>query len=370
MINNFGKEDISYLDSNYFTNLIMNQPIETGYVQLIKDIYLNKEHPENQTVKVDNLNNKYAFIFNEGKWNTILKYELKEILHKKNYTILKMHYDKLKNTMSVPKREETFTFLKRDDTTDPHMMYVIDKIIILFHTKLEHVDIQSLNLKEEISEEYIEYTENYGKIEPEFNINNNTKIVMCDQMNNQEYNRDDFLKKLQELYKYGYIIHELDIRNDNNCVEKEKGSTICKIYIDNFCNYYAYGIDIPKSRRHIRGSNLNKQINIKECEYKYLNKLSNILIDHVKKINMYKNDFFHFYDPSNVFEYVFEILSNIQILSKDNHKKNNHYEKLLKSIKDKEIEELKAKLDEQTKLNEDICKRMFELKEELMQKQP
>lgn len=151
MINNFGKEELSYLDNNYFTNLIMNQPIENGYVQLIKDIYLNKEHPENQTVKVDNINDKYALVFNEGKWNTILKYELRELLHKKNYTILKMHYDKLKNTMSVPKREETYAFLKRDDTTDPHMMYVIDKIITLFNSK-ENVNTQLLETKKEISD--------------------------------------------------------------------------------------------------------------------------------------------------------------------------------------------------------------------------
>ena len=139
MINNFGKEEISYLDGDYFKNLIMNQHIETGYVQLIKDIYLNKEHPENGTVKIENINNKYALVYDNGKWNTILKYELRELLHKKNYTILKMHYDKLKNTMSIPKREETYAFLKRDDTTDPHMMYVIDKIILLFYNDDEKI---------------------------------------------------------------------------------------------------------------------------------------------------------------------------------------------------------------------------------------
>jgi hypothetical protein len=139
LVNNFGKEDISYLDSNYFNNLLLNQHIEKGYVQLIKDIYLNKEHPENGTVKIENINNKYAMVYNDGKWDAILKYELRELLHKKNYTILKMHYDKLKKSMSVPKREETYTFLKRDDTSDPHMMYVIDKIILLFYNEDEKI---------------------------------------------------------------------------------------------------------------------------------------------------------------------------------------------------------------------------------------
>ena len=33
---------------------------------------------------------------------------------------------------------------------------------------------------------------------------------------------------------------------------------------------------------------------------------------------------------------------------------------------EKEIEELKSKLAEQTKLNDEICERMFELKEQLL----
>jgi hypothetical protein len=147
-INNFGQENLSYMDSEYFKNLIMNQHIEKGYVQLIKDIYLNKDHPENATVKVENINNKYAHIFNNGKWDAILKADLKEQLHKKNYTILKMHYDKLKKTMTVPKKEETFNFLKRDDFSDPHMMYVIDKIILLFYNDgdgVEDLDTGKIN---------------------------------------------------------------------------------------------------------------------------------------------------------------------------------------------------------------------------------
>jgi hypothetical protein len=140
-INSFGKEDLSYLDKDYFKNLIMNQHIEKGYVQLIKDIYLNKEHPENSTIKVENINNKYALVYDNEKWSTILKYDLREQIHKKNYTILKMHYNKLKNLMSPPKKEETVTFLARDELSDPHMMYVIDKIILLFYNDGEEDEL-------------------------------------------------------------------------------------------------------------------------------------------------------------------------------------------------------------------------------------
>jgi len=140
-INNFGKEDLSYMDGDYFKNLILNNHIEKGYMTLIKDIYLDKNHPENRTVKVDNLNNKYAFVFNEGKWDSVLKYELKELLHRKNHTLLKMHYNKLKDLMDTAKKDEIRVFLSRDDTGDPHMMYVIDKVVLLFYNGKEIYEI-------------------------------------------------------------------------------------------------------------------------------------------------------------------------------------------------------------------------------------
>lgn len=140
-INNFGKENLDYLDSDYFKNLILNNHIEKGYMTLIKDIYLDKEHPENRTVKVDNINNKYALVFNDGKWESILKYELKELLHKKNHTLLKMQYKKLKDLMDTAKKDEISVFLSRDDTSDPHMMYVIDKVVLLFYNGKEIYEI-------------------------------------------------------------------------------------------------------------------------------------------------------------------------------------------------------------------------------------
>ena len=140
-INNFGKENLEYLDSEYFKNLILNNHIEKGYMTLIKDIYLDKEHPENRTVKVENINNKYALVFNEGKWESILKYELKELLHKKNHTLLKMHYKKLKDLMDTAKKDEISVFLSRDDTSDPHMMYMIDKVVLLFYNGKEIYEI-------------------------------------------------------------------------------------------------------------------------------------------------------------------------------------------------------------------------------------
>jgi hypothetical protein len=144
-INSFGKEDTSYLDNEYFKNLILDNHIENSYMKLMNDIYLNKEHPENRTVKVDNINNKYALVFNNGKWESILKYELKELLHQKNHTMLKMHYNKLKDLMSTGKKDEIRVFLTRDDTSDPHMMYMIDRVILLFYNGKELYEVGKLD---------------------------------------------------------------------------------------------------------------------------------------------------------------------------------------------------------------------------------
>jgi hypothetical protein len=104
-----------------------------------------------------------------------------------------------------------------------------------------------------------------------------------------------------------------------------------------------------------------------------LYKLSNTLIDFIKKLKIedtilqngyYQTSFVS--DGPVAIHNIIDIVRSVHKLSEDNHKKNNYHEKI--SVLIKENEELKAKLDEQTKLNEDICKRMFELKEMQIEK--
>jgi len=132
-INNFGKEDIAYLDNDYFKDLILNNHIEKAYMKLTEDIYLHQDHPENLTVKVDNLNNKYAFVYESGKWKGILKYELKELLHNKNSKLLKVHCKKLKNILDTAKKNSISVFLARDYDGDAHLKDMNEKMVLLFY---------------------------------------------------------------------------------------------------------------------------------------------------------------------------------------------------------------------------------------------
>ena len=83
--NNFGNENIEYFNDNYLKKLIntVSSANKVGaqsvFLKLSNEIYLNEQHPENQTIKIDNLNNKFCKIKQNNKWITADK---NESLHK------------------------------------------------------------------------------------------------------------------------------------------------------------------------------------------------------------------------------------------------------------------------------------------------
>jgi hypothetical protein len=87
--NNFGNENIEYFNENYLKKLIntVNSSNKIGaqsvFLKLSNEIYLNEHHPENQTIKIDNLNNKFCKIKQNNKWITADKNEsLKKIFNR------------------------------------------------------------------------------------------------------------------------------------------------------------------------------------------------------------------------------------------------------------------------------------------------
>ena len=135
-INQFGKEDISYLDNDYFKKILKtDRNLENSLITLTKDIHLRLDHPENRNIKVTNLNNKYATIYNNGKWRGITKESLKEELHKKNIKLIKIHYDQLKDVLNDKHKNNVKILLGRDAEEDPVLKEINDKIILLFYSK-------------------------------------------------------------------------------------------------------------------------------------------------------------------------------------------------------------------------------------------
>jgi len=73
LINSFGNENIEYLSNNFYKKLINNHYGENIFLKLSNEIYLNEVHPENQTIKIDNLNNKFCKVKENNKWVTTTK---------------------------------------------------------------------------------------------------------------------------------------------------------------------------------------------------------------------------------------------------------------------------------------------------------
>ena len=111
----------------------MNNHIQEAYIKLIKDTYLHKDHPENNTIKITNKHGKYGMIYEDGKWRDILKYELKEMMHDKNNKLLKIHYKRLKEFINKAKDSSIRVFFTRGYDSDPHLKLMNENMILLFY---------------------------------------------------------------------------------------------------------------------------------------------------------------------------------------------------------------------------------------------
>ena len=97
-INSFGNENLDYITEEYLTKLIKNGP--RGSIQkLLKQIFFNPNHPENQTVKITNRKEPYVKIMKCNKWEFQDKEEVVDSMVNKGYNIIDEHYDEIQNAL-------------------------------------------------------------------------------------------------------------------------------------------------------------------------------------------------------------------------------------------------------------------------------
>jgi len=66
-INNYGDENTKYITSDYILKLLKNKPAK-AIPELIKYTHFNKEHPENQNIKITNKKEPYIKVLKNDKW--------------------------------------------------------------------------------------------------------------------------------------------------------------------------------------------------------------------------------------------------------------------------------------------------------------
>ena len=67
IINNYGEEDTKYITSDFILKLLKNKPFK-AIPEMIKHTHFNKEHPENQNIKITNKKEPYVKIMKDNKW--------------------------------------------------------------------------------------------------------------------------------------------------------------------------------------------------------------------------------------------------------------------------------------------------------------
>ena len=67
IINNYGEEDTHYITKQFIVNLLANKPFK-AIPEMIKHTHFNKEHPENQNIKLTNKKEPYVKVMKDNKW--------------------------------------------------------------------------------------------------------------------------------------------------------------------------------------------------------------------------------------------------------------------------------------------------------------
>jgi hypothetical protein len=103
-INNYGNENIKYLEGCYLNNLL--DSAFTAIPKLIKQIHFNPQHPENHNIKITNKKEPYVKIRKNDKWELQDKKETLETLVDDKYYILVDHYAEIDNKQ-IPEKTKT-----------------------------------------------------------------------------------------------------------------------------------------------------------------------------------------------------------------------------------------------------------------------
>lgn len=117
VINNYGYENIEYISNDYLSKLL-ELPL-SAIKRLVKCIHFNKNHPENQNLKITNKKLPYISLFSTNKWLLEDKKEVIENLVDNGYNIIDEHYIEVGENLTEKQREryKKFQFNYENDDT-------------------------------------------------------------------------------------------------------------------------------------------------------------------------------------------------------------------------------------------------------------
>ena len=129
IINNYGKEDISYLKSKQFLKLLMG-PFSS--IQKTNNaIHFNGKHPENMNIMITNKKEPYAKIYKNNKWCLIEKKKIIQDMIEKAFELIDTYYENEGKFELNERKDKVYKRFLNYYDNDPNFMRRIEKEIEL-----------------------------------------------------------------------------------------------------------------------------------------------------------------------------------------------------------------------------------------------
>lgn len=96
----YGEENMNHISIKDIISFLERG--ENGIEALVQYKHFNRDVPENHNVMIKNLNNKFALIYKEGRWEVVNKSYILEDLYTSNVTYLKGKFEEIKT--NLPKK--------------------------------------------------------------------------------------------------------------------------------------------------------------------------------------------------------------------------------------------------------------------------
>lgn len=116
IINNFGNENLSYIDKALLQKLIV--PPYPAIVKLNEIIHCNEEHPENNNIKISNINGKFLQVYENNVWVHKAKQEIIPAIVDKSYDMIDDCYNDNIEDVLPPIHDKRFKNFQEDYETN------------------------------------------------------------------------------------------------------------------------------------------------------------------------------------------------------------------------------------------------------------
>ena len=137
IINNYGKEDLSYLTNDEMTNYVKNLP--PGVIKFIEKVHFNPQHPENSNLRITNKKDSLIQVRKKNKWIFEDKIDVITNLLSQKYQILEEHLSVLTdNDLTLKDKRVIDRFRNNYEENVKYVKDIIKRIELLILNNSKH----------------------------------------------------------------------------------------------------------------------------------------------------------------------------------------------------------------------------------------